>query len=45
MINDRALAAQQPNAETKDICGYENRLSMNEAQVDVHGSIHRLKVN
>lgn len=33
MVNKRAkIAAQQPNLEVKDICGYDNRLSFNEAQ-------------
>jgi hypothetical protein len=33
MINDRAkIAAQQLNLGFKDICGYDNRLSMNEEQ-------------
>jgi COMPASS component SPP1 len=33
MVNKRAkIAAQQPNLEIKDICGYDNRLSFNEAQ-------------
>lgn len=33
MINKRAkLAALEPNLDVKDICGYDNRLAMNEAQ-------------
>ncbi|TAQ85947.1 hypothetical protein B7494_g5713 [Chlorociboria aeruginascens] len=33
MINKRAaIAGQQPNLEVKEICGYDNRLAMNEAQ-------------
>jgi len=32
MIQRAKIAAQQPNLEVKDICGYDNRLAMNEAQ-------------
>ncbi|KAH8597930.1 hypothetical protein B0O99DRAFT_540053 [Bisporella sp. PMI_857] len=33
MINERAKkATQQPNLEIKDLCGYDNRLAMNEAE-------------
>jgi len=33
MINKRAkLASQVPNLDVKDMCGYDNRLAMNEAQ-------------
>lgn len=33
MINDRSkIAAQQPHLEVKDVCGYDNRLAMNEAE-------------
>jgi COMPASS component SPP1 len=33
MINKRSkVAAQQPNLEIKDICGYDGRLAMNEAE-------------
>jgi COMPASS component SPP1 len=35
MINDRSkIAAKEPNLEVKDICGYDNRLAMNEEEFD-----------
>ena len=35
MVNNRAkIAAQQPNLEVKDPCGFDNRLAMNEDEFD-----------
>lgn len=35
MVNDRSkIAAKEPNLEVKDICGFDNRLSMNEEEFD-----------
>jgi COMPASS component SPP1 len=35
MVNDRVkIAAKEPNLEVKDICGFDNRLAMNEEEFD-----------
>ncbi|KAE9380042.1 hypothetical protein N431DRAFT_448859 [Stipitochalara longipes BDJ] len=35
MVNDRAkIAVKEPNLEVKDICGFDNRLAMNEEEFD-----------